>query len=111
MVIIESSYIFWIDTQKIPLIKAIRNHLPLVSLKQMSEKDFGGKRNFKTDFELYDERSKDKLNTTLDIFLKPIFFPFFNKKRYLFLSGNTTLNESLQDDVNVILNDRPHEEG
>jgi len=36
---------------------------------QMSDKDFGGSRNYKTDFELYGERSKDKLNTTLDIYI------------------------------------------
>ena len=35
----------------------------------MSNKDLGGNRNHITDFEIYDERSKDLLKTTLDIYL------------------------------------------
>lgn len=36
---------------------------------KMSNKELGGSRNYKTDFELYDERSKDKTNTILDIYI------------------------------------------
>ncbi len=34
-----------------------------------SDEDLGGSRNYKTDFELYDERSKDKMNAILDIYI------------------------------------------
>ncbi len=33
----------------------------------MTSNDFGGKRNYRTDFELYDERAQDPSSTTLDI--------------------------------------------
>lgn len=36
---------------------------------QMSSRDFGGPRAYKTDFEVYDERAIDKQNTVLDIFI------------------------------------------
>jgi predicted transcriptional regulator YdeE len=36
---------------------------------QMDPHDFGGQRNYHTDFELYDERAIDPKNTTLDIYI------------------------------------------
>ncbi len=39
------------------------------SIWQMSIEDLGGKRSYKTDFELYDKRSEDKSNTVLDIYI------------------------------------------
>ena len=35
----------------------------------MTPKDFGGKRNYHTDFELYDERAQDHQKVVLDIFI------------------------------------------
>ncbi|NRA74255.1 MAG: effector binding domain-containing protein [Rickettsiales bacterium] len=40
---------------------------------QMKSKDLGGKRNFIADFEIYDERSKDKQNAELDIYVGIIY--------------------------------------
>lgn len=36
---------------------------------QMTEADFGGERRYLADFEVYDARAKDQLQTTLDIFI------------------------------------------
>lgn len=36
---------------------------------KMQETDFGGKRTYITDFEIYDERAKDYENTILDIYI------------------------------------------
>lgn len=36
---------------------------------KMSNSDFGGKRTYIADFEIYDERAKDYSNTTLDIYI------------------------------------------
>ncbi|MDP1724040.1 MAG: effector binding domain-containing protein [Alphaproteobacteria bacterium] len=35
----------------------------------MSDKDLGGKRNYHTDFEIYDERAMNPLNTILDVYI------------------------------------------
>jgi predicted transcriptional regulator YdeE len=35
----------------------------------MSENDFGGKRKYKADFEIYDERTLDPNNTVIDIYI------------------------------------------
>lgn len=35
----------------------------------MSDKDLGGKRMYHTDFEIYDERAADPLNTVLDVYI------------------------------------------
>lgn len=40
---------------------------PWFKIWQMTPEDFGGKRNYKADFEVYDERSADHSNITLDI--------------------------------------------
>ena len=39
------------------------------NLWQMTESDFGGKRSYVADFEIYDERAQDPSNTTLDIYI------------------------------------------
>ncbi len=36
---------------------------------KMQDADFGGKRTYMTDFEIYDERAKDDENTILDIYI------------------------------------------
>ncbi len=36
---------------------------------QMHENDFGGKRRYLADFEVYDERASDHQNVVLDIFI------------------------------------------
>lgn len=36
---------------------------------KMEDKDFGGKRSYYTDFEVYDERASDHRNVTLDIYI------------------------------------------
>lgn len=36
---------------------------------QMSADDFGGQRTYQADFEIYDERAKDFMNTCLDIYI------------------------------------------
>ena len=36
---------------------------------QMNESDFGGKRSYIADFEIYDERALDRENTVLDIYI------------------------------------------
>lgn len=36
---------------------------------QMNDQAMGGKRNYHTDFEIYDERSADRKNTILDIYI------------------------------------------
>ena len=36
---------------------------------KMTEKDFGGKRSYQGDFELYDQRAMDPANTSLDIYI------------------------------------------
>lgn len=42
---------------------------PWMDIWEMDEKDFGGKRSYQVDWELYDERAKDHSATTLDIFI------------------------------------------
>ena len=39
------------------------------SIWNMSERDMGGKRTYRVDFEMYDERAQDPQNTVLDIFI------------------------------------------
>jgi len=42
---------------------------PWFKIWQMSEEDLGGKRLYKSDFEIYDERASDHQNIVLDIFI------------------------------------------
>lgn len=42
---------------------------PWEEIWKMSPKDFGGKRNYRVDFELYDERASDHQNLILDIYI------------------------------------------
>ena len=45
--------------------QVVREHWFKIS--QMSEEDFGGKRSYVADFEVYDERASDHQNIILDI--------------------------------------------
>lgn len=36
---------------------------------QMKESDFGGKRSYIADFEVYDQRARDPKNTVIDIYI------------------------------------------
>jgi predicted transcriptional regulator YdeE len=40
-----------------------------IKIWQMSEKDFGGKRTYIADFEIYDQRASDMNNAALDIYI------------------------------------------
>ena len=42
---------------------------PWEQIWQMTPADFGGKRRYLTDFEIYDERSRDHQNVILDIYI------------------------------------------
>lgn len=50
-----------------PMPEAVRE--PWFKIWQMSENDFGGKRRYLADFEVYDERASDHQNVVLDIFI------------------------------------------
>lgn len=50
-----------------PMPKVVRE--PWFKIWQMNEEDLGGKRLYKADFEIYDERASDHQNIILDIFI------------------------------------------
>lgn len=50
-----------------PMPEVVRE--PWFKIWQMSEEDLGGKRLYKSDFEIYDERASDHQNIVLDIFI------------------------------------------
>lgn len=54
-------------TEPAPMPDVVRN--AWFSIWKMTDSDFGGKRRFATDFEIYDERASDHQNIVMDLYI------------------------------------------